>query len=523
LAILGLVAVTLGGGAVPAAASFKVATRWGREGSAPGRFGSGILGGDSDRQFDDPAGIAVARNGTVLVVDTSNNRVERFTARGRYLGRFGRRGYDKGSIRLILTDRFLQPEGIAVDRAGSIYVVDSLNDRVMKLSPSGRFRARLGKHGSSAGEWVQPWGIAAGGADVFVVDQGNYRIQRYSPGGRYRGRFGSFGRRRGQFVTPYGVAATPAGDRVYVTDLIRHRVMAFSRRGRLLAEWGGPGVRPGTFLKPAGVAVGRDGTVFVADRCNKRVQRFSRTGRFIESFGERVLQAPTFLALDRAGDVYVSDYHRVVKFAPSGRAPSRPRSSGRAAHHNGLDIWCRHVAELNGVDDTPTRNVPSPVTNAPLPSTFSGTIGLRRTDALEGSAQSWTSRVSFDLVDRSPRSGEYELVSGQVIELTDDVVFDGCLMRGSTTGDVARKSGSVSVDVAAGGKLSYALALSLQVDDVVHTAVDLCDPPMDPYPRLVSLDLSTSGTRRAAAPNGHLTASGVDVSQGNGSWDLAPG
>jgi len=330
--------------AAPAAARFEVAATWGREGSGAGEFGTGILGGGANRQYDDPAGIAVARNGTILVVDTSNNRVQRFTAGGRYLGKFGRRGLDKGFVKVRLTNRYFQPEGIAVDRAGAIYVADSGNDRVMKFNSRGRFRKRLGKHGSYPGEYVQPWGIAVGGGRLFVVDQGNYRVQRWSLGGRRRGAFGAFAHSAGGFVTPYGVAVTPNGDRVYVTDLIRNVVMAFSASGGLLAEWGGAGRGAGKFLKPAGVALGADGSVFVADRCNHRVQRFTADGAYLESFGRGALGSPTFLALDRGGNVYVSDYHRVVKFAPGGA------SGARAAHHNGIDIACRHVAELNGLD-----------------------------------------------------------------------------------------------------------------------------------------------------------------------------
>jgi DNA-binding beta-propeller fold protein YncE len=316
---------------------------WGHEGSAAGEFGSGVLGGGANRQYDDPAGIALAGDGNVLVVDTSNNRVQRFTPAGRHLGSFGRRGLDKGFVAVRLTDRFFQPEGIAVGPAGAIFVVDSGNDRVMKFAPGGRFRKRLGKHGSYPGEYVQPWGIAIGGGSVFVADQGNYRIQRWSTGGRRRGGFGRFGRGRGELVTPYGVAATSSGDRVYVTDLIRHKVIAFSRTGEVLDEWGGPGTGAGEFLKPAGVALARDGSVFVADRCNERIEHFTAGGQYLESFGTGVLDTPTFLTVSPAGEVYVSDHHRVVKFAP-GVSASTASAPARAAEHDSVDIWCRDVA-----------------------------------------------------------------------------------------------------------------------------------------------------------------------------------
>jgi tripartite motif-containing protein 71 len=359
LALLALAATAVG--AAPAQAAYRVADRWGNLGTGPGEFGSGVLGGGALRQYDDPAGIAVAPDGTVLVVDTSNNRVQHFSADGRYLGRFGRRGLDKGFVEVRLTDRFFQPEGLAVGPSGAIFVADSGNDRVMKFNRGGRFRQRLGKHGSYAGQYVQPWGIAVGGGSVYVADQGNYRIQRWTTGGRRVSAFGHFGRGRGELVTPYGVGATRTGDRVYVSDLIRHKVLAFSRTGQLLDEWGGPGFGAGKFLKPAGIAVGGDGSVYVADRCNQRVQRFTADGRYLESFGVGTLQTPTFVALDGAGDVYVSDLHRVVKFAPAAGGASTGALSGY--DDDPLDIWCRHVADQAGVDSAPAVDLP----DVPLP------------------------------------------------------------------------------------------------------------------------------------------------------------
>jgi DNA-binding beta-propeller fold protein YncE len=342
--------------AAPAGASYRLTDSWGRLGKGAGEFGGGVLGGGANRQYDDPAGIAVASNGTVLVVDTSNNRVQRYTAAGRYLGSFGRRGLDKGFVQIRLTDRFFQPEGIAVGPGGTIFVADAGNDRVMKYGPTGRFRARLGKHGSYAGQYVQPWGIAVGHGSAYVADQGNYRIQRWSTGGRRRGAFGHFGRGRGDLVTPYGVAVSPSGDRVYVSDLIRHKVIAFSPTGRVLDEWGGPGAGAGQFLKPAGVAVSRDGSVFVADRCNDRVQRFTAGGRYIESFGVGTLRGPTFVALNRGGDVFVSDQQRVYRFgAASGSAGTRALSG---YDDDPLDIWCRHVADQAGVDVSSHVDIP---------------------------------------------------------------------------------------------------------------------------------------------------------------------
>jgi DNA-binding beta-propeller fold protein YncE len=341
------------GAASSASAAYQYAGRFGHEGQGPGEFGGGILGAGANRQYDDPGGIAAASDGTVLVVDPSNSRVERFKSSGAYVSSFGSRGHDKGWTRVALTTRFFQPEGIALDPAGHIYVIDTGNDRIMKFNSRGRFLKRLAKTGSFPGEVVQPWGGAIGGGKLFVADQGNYEIDTMTTSGGAKRSFGRFGRGPGEFVTPGGVAATPSGDRVYVADIIRHKVLMFDGSGKFLDEFGSPGVGPGQFLKPTGVTVGIDGSVFVSDRCNWRVERFTATGEFIESFGHENLASPTFLVQDRTGTLYVSDFHRVVKFSPSASAARRATATtsprARAAHHNDIDIQCRHVAEMNGV------------------------------------------------------------------------------------------------------------------------------------------------------------------------------
>jgi DNA-binding beta-propeller fold protein YncE len=337
---LSLVAVTaLALAAAPASwAGFRHVGGWGSLGTGPGDFGSGVLGGGANRQYDDPAGIDIGSDGSVFVVDTSNNRIEEFSRTGAFRNAFGGRGRDSGSInRVIMKGRFYQPSGLATG-GGQLFVSDSGNDRIMAHGESGAFRRRIGFHGSKRGEWVVPWGATTFGTTLYVVDQGNYRVQRWSLGGKYLGAFGKFGRRGGQFVTPYDVAVSPQGDRVYVTDSIRRKVIMFSPTGSYLGEFGESGKTGDHFLKPAGVATGPDGTVFVADRCNRRILQFSATGSFIDSFGDGSLRAPTFLAVAPSGGIYVSDYRRVVVFSEGGSSPA-PRNNDPG----GYDVSCSGI------------------------------------------------------------------------------------------------------------------------------------------------------------------------------------
>lgn len=89
---------------------------WGGTGTGNGQFGGPPNG---------PIGLAVDSNGDVYVVDTVNNRVQKFTNNGVYLTQFGTPGAADGQFNL--------PTGIAVDAAGNIYVGDLANERVQKF------------------------------------------------------------------------------------------------------------------------------------------------------------------------------------------------------------------------------------------------------------------------------------------------------------------------------------------------------------------------------------------------------
>ena len=89
--------------------------------------------GTEKGQFDSPSGIAVNGNGNVLVADTGNGRIEKFSKSGAFFSIIGTKGTGHG--------RLGDPNGIAIDRAGNIYVAEAGNHRVQKLAPDGTFIA----------------------------------------------------------------------------------------------------------------------------------------------------------------------------------------------------------------------------------------------------------------------------------------------------------------------------------------------------------------------------------------------
>jgi Uncharacterized conserved protein len=176
--------------------------------------------GSGKGQFDSPHGIAVDSAGNILVADTGNGRIQKFSPDGTFV------------TSIATTD----PNGIAVDRAGNIYVAEiGSKHRVQKLGPDGRFIAAWapGLYG--------PRKIAIGPDDsIYVVDSGRNRIVKFSPDGEVLASWGSEGSSDGQFRGLTSVAVDPKTNKVYVADPINSRIEVFDSNAKFLSKWSVP-------------------------------------------------------------------------------------------------------------------------------------------------------------------------------------------------------------------------------------------------------------------------------------------
>jgi len=284
--------------------------KWGKNG------GDGSSGTGSG-EFYHPRGIMVDKDDRVYVVDTENNRVQKFDLNGSYMGEWGSFGSGDGN--------FTAPRGIAADGSGNIMVVDEMNHRIQKFSPEGVFISSWGTEGSLSGQFVHPCGIAFGSdSEVFITDSGNHRIQRFKPVISFVNKIGTSGSGPGEFILPTGVAYDACGD-IYITDMGNHRIQKYAADGTWLLSWGTQGAEEGQFHWPWGIAVNATGYVYVGDSLNNRVQVFSGNGTFVTTWGhygtgEGELDAPCDIAIDPSGSVYVADYgnHRIQAFDADG-------------------------------------------------------------------------------------------------------------------------------------------------------------------------------------------------------------
>jgi DNA-binding beta-propeller fold protein YncE len=180
------------------------------------KFEGGRGGGNGE--FDSPTAIAVDPTGNILVADTGNGRIEKFSPDGSFVA--SKKGFEA-------------PSGIAVDHAGNIYVAEiGSKHRVQKLGPDGSFIAAWapGLYG--------PRKIAIGPDEsIYVVDSGRNRIVKFSPNGQVLGSWGSEGSGDGQFRGASSVVVDPGSNKVYVADSINSRIQVFDSNGKFLSKW----------------------------------------------------------------------------------------------------------------------------------------------------------------------------------------------------------------------------------------------------------------------------------------------
>ena len=284
--------------------------------------------GTGDGQFRQPESVALDAAGDVYVVESHGDRLQKFTSEGTFLAKWGSTGGGDG--------QFDWPAGVAVDAIGDVYVADHENHRVQKFTSGGVFATKWGSQGTGNGEFNGPARLDIGGSgDVYVADHWNHRVQRFTKDGAYVMQWGSEGAGDGQFSFPAGLAVGPDGS-IYVTEWSGHRVQRFTAEGVFVSKWGAEGNGDGQFQGPLGVAVDAAGNVYVADSANHRIQKFTADGTFLTKWGsygsaDGQFDLPVDLAVDASGLVYVvtrQTKHRVHVFAPppSNTAPTDPTS-----------------------------------------------------------------------------------------------------------------------------------------------------------------------------------------------------
>jgi uncharacterized protein (TIGR03663 family) len=259
--------------------------------------------GSANGQFNAPHGIAVAPDGTLYVVDTNNNRIQHFSADGQFLNALGRPGdITAGTAPLGALN---QPWDVAVSPDGQfVYVADTWNHRIQKFTASGTPVTMWGTplYDPTTTDPLVLWGprgIAVDGQGrVFVSDTGNKRIQVYDADGKFIMQIGGEGLNTGQFEEPVGLAFDPRGY-LYVADTWNQRVQSFVPNAdgsaySPLLQWDVAGWYGQSLDNKPYIATDSQGHVFVTDPEAFRVIEFTSNGAFVRSWGDYGIGAENF-------------------------------------------------------------------------------------------------------------------------------------------------------------------------------------------------------------------------------------
>jgi DNA-binding beta-propeller fold protein YncE len=318
--------------------------------------GDGLCSGVPCGEVDDPTAVAIAPSGDIYLVQQGStfDRVERYDALGNFLLAWGGAGSGNG--------QFTNPQGIAIDSTGDVYVADTGNNRIEKFDASGTYITQWSSSGAAglvfdpsdnlyvaggsnlrvddtSGVQQTSWassgaaGVAIDGSgNVWVTSSSNV-IRRYDSVGNPLTNVGSGGTGNGQFSNPQGIAIT-AGGEVYVADANNGRVQRFSDTGSYETQWGHyPDA--GVLDQPSGIAVDASGNTYVTNKTEDVIQKFGPSGSYLLDWGgtgstNGLMKDPAAVAIGPSGNVYVADTvnQRIQVFDGSGTYLSQFASFG---------------------------------------------------------------------------------------------------------------------------------------------------------------------------------------------------
>jgi sugar lactone lactonase YvrE len=294
--------------------------------------------------FNDPSCVAVDAYGNLYIADRWNNRVRKVTPAGiiSTVAGNGTSGFEGDGSQASFA-RFHDPKDAAIDSSGSLYISDSTNNRIRKITPGGMVStvAGTGTEGFSGDGGPatlamlnNPFGLALDSEDnLYIADFYNSRVRKVTPAGIISTVAGNgtagFGGDGGPAVSanisyPYNIAVDAAGS-LYIADAGNNRIRKVDSAGIITTVAGngtsgfsgdGSQAASAQLKSPEDVAVDGAGNLYIADRGNSRIRKVTPDG-VISTLS---LASPTGLTVDATGNVYTLDWtvSNLRKVTPAG-------------------------------------------------------------------------------------------------------------------------------------------------------------------------------------------------------------
>ena len=241
--------------------------RWNGDGTQPSAFGfRGTTAEPGSINFAWDVAVQPG-TGRVFVANRESHEIEVFTEKGRFVTRWGLRGSAPGELEF--------PQGVAFAPDGTLVVSDSGNGRIQRFTidaaGNGRRPQVLGAPGDGAGLFDTPTGVAVTpDGTVWVADTVNNLVQRLDPSTERWTAFSMPGGGSVDYRRPWGVTANPDGS-VWVTDSGRGRIVLVDQHGQQLRAATGEEMGAGPLNQPFDTLVLPDGNLLVSDAFNNRI------------------------------------------------------------------------------------------------------------------------------------------------------------------------------------------------------------------------------------------------------------
>ena len=304
-----------------------------------------------------PAGVAVSAEGIVYVADFAQHAIRQIAPNGTLANLAGATGIMGSADGAGTIARFYHPGDVAIGPEGNIYVADTNNHLIRKVTLAGVVSSLAGQAGKSGSEdgagraarFGFPTGVALDRlGNVYVADFANHTIRKITPAGEVSTLAGWPGEpghadgtgKAARFNQIHGIAVDGAGN-VYAADFGNHTIRKITGDGvvtTLAGQAGSPGNSDGTgatarFSAPYDVTVDGNGNVYVADTSNHTIRRITPAGVVTTLAGvagnvgstdgiarEAKFSVPAGVTTDQAGHVYVADFgnQALRKITPSG-------------------------------------------------------------------------------------------------------------------------------------------------------------------------------------------------------------
>jgi sugar lactone lactonase YvrE len=309
-------------------------------------------------QFNGPVGVTVDAAGNVFVADAGNNKIRKIAGGVVSTLAGGGAGDEYGLVNETgISARFNNPTGVVVDGGGNVFVADKFNHAIRKITSDGVVTTLTGDGAATFADGLladarfnSPAGIAIDGTgNLFIADQNNNRIREVgfltvvnltvsTLAGNGVAGFADGAGTIAQFKSPTDITSDAAGN-VYVADMQNKRIRKVTPAGvvstyagcNLAGYLDGPAATA-QFYMPEGIASDAAGNIYVVDGSTviRKISTAGIVSTIAGAYGSNTgyvdgpisvarFSHPKALAVDAAGNIYVTDYSAIRKITTAGQ------------------------------------------------------------------------------------------------------------------------------------------------------------------------------------------------------------